>query len=499
MFRWDRSPADARPLFEQALRLFEQAPPSVDHAKAWHHYAEFLFIVEGRRDARRAALARGLEVAEAAGATGVVASIQISLAHDALLRGRVADGLAMVERARALAETSGDPDALVDVAGDESDTLLKMGQFELAAEAGLRGVQAARENGRWADSVAANAAEALLAQGRTTEAAELIDPLTDAPLANLDHYAVHELRAEIDLLRGDVEAATARLRQIKSVVGPIGRIEDAGEIAQRTAEVAVWASRPADGIAEVREVLDRFQATDWTIHCGWLLVVGMRACADLAGQGRAHRDEPATRAAVAAADDLAAWVDRMGGNPFVDHPYVATIPAARASWDAERSRLTGASDPAAWQAAADAWDALGCPHRAAYSGWRHAETRLLAGEPPAAVADTVRANAAAAAGHAPLLAAIRALADRARISLDTASAMAAEPPEATAPYGLTERELLVLRLLAAGRSNGEIGAELFISRKTASVHVSNILRKLGVSTRVQAAALAERAGLVRTS
>jgi DNA-binding NarL/FixJ family response regulator len=67
------------------------------------------------------------------------------------------------------------------------------------------------------------------------------------------------------------------------------------------------------------------------------------------------------------------------------------------------------------------------------------------------------------------------------------------------PYGLTEREMLVLRLLVAGRSNREIGAELFISGKTASVHVSNILRKLGVSTRVQAAALAERAGLMSTS
>ncbi len=54
----------------------------------------------------------------------------------------------------------------------------------------------------------------------------------------------------------------------------------------------------------------------------------------------------------------------------------------------------------------------------------------------------------------------------------------------------------MLRLLVAGRSNREIGAELFISRKTASVHVSNILRKLGVSTRVQAAALAERAGIL---
>ena len=63
-------------------------------------------------------------------------------------------------------------------------------------------------------------------------------------------------------------------------------------------------------------------------------------------------------------------------------------------------------------------------------------------------------------------------------------------------YGLTDRELTVLRLLAAGRTNPQIGAELYISTSTASVHVSNILRKLGVCSRVQAAALAERAGLL---
>jgi DNA-binding NarL/FixJ family response regulator len=55
----------------------------------------------------------------------------------------------------------------------------------------------------------------------------------------------------------------------------------------------------------------------------------------------------------------------------------------------------------------------------------------------------------------------------------------------------------VLRLLAAGRTNAQIGAELYISAKTASVHVTAILRKLGVSNRVQAAALAERAGLLQ--
>jgi DNA-binding CsgD family transcriptional regulator len=191
----------------------------------------------------------------------------------------------------------------------------------------------------------------------------------------------------------------------------------------------------------------------------------------------------------------------MGGIPFIDHPYVATIPAERATWDAERSRLAGPSDPAAWHAAAKTWDDLGCPHRAGYAWWRHAEARLLAGQPPAAATVSLRAAVAAAEGHAPLQAAIDALAERAHIPLDTlpVTVDAPRPSVEAAPYGLTERELLVLLLLVAGYTNGQIGAKLFINPKTASVHVSNILRKLGVSTRVQAAALAERAGLLHTA
>jgi ATP/maltotriose-dependent transcriptional regulator MalT len=455
------------------------------------------FLAEGQWDSRRAALTRGLEVAEAAGTTGVAAGILLHLAHDACLRGQVSEGFAIIERARAQAEASGDGEALVEVAADESDILLKTARFDRAAEAGLRGVLAGRESGRETDLAAANAAEAMLARGRTAEAAELIDPLTDASPANPDHYLVHGVRAEIDLLRGDVDAAAGRLQQIRSVGGRINNIDNAGEIGRRTAEVAVWAGRPADGLIAVREVLARYLSTDWTIQCGWLLVVGMRACAELVEQGQARRDESATRAAVAAAGDLAAWVDRTGGVPFTDHPYVATIPAARANWEAEHARLTGASDPAAWQAAAEAWGALGCRHRAAYAWWRHAEARLLGGDSPAAVAETVRAAAASASGHVPLLAAIRALAERAHIPLTTVLADGAPATVAATPYGLTDREVLVLRLIVAGRSNRQIGAELFISPKTASVHVTNILRKLGVSTRAQAAALAERAGLVR--
>jgi len=89
------------------------------------------------------------------------------------------------------------------------------------------------------------------------------------------------------------------------------------------------------------------------------------------------------------------------------------------------------------------------------------------------------------------------LARRARLTLagDPAAPAADPGDQARHQYGLTARELEVLRLVAVGRSNRDIAAELFISAKTASVHVSNIMSKLGVTTRVEAAALAYRLGL----
>jgi DNA-binding CsgD family transcriptional regulator len=106
---------------------------------------------------------------------------------------------------------------------------------------------------------------------------------------------------------------------------------------------------------------------------------------------------------------------------------------------------------------------------------------------------------ASAEGHLPQQAEIQALGQRARIRLQAQTTAPENPSQADVPatYALTGRELAVLRLLAAGRTNARIGAELYISPKTASVHVTSILRQLGVSGRVQAAALAERAAYSR--
>ena len=79
--------------------------------------------------------------------------------------------------------------------------------------------------------------------------------------------------------------------------------------------------------------------------------------------------------------------------------------------------MAGPGDPGAWDGAAKAWQDLCCPHRAGYAWWRQAEAQLDAGQPAAAAAGPLRAAAAAAGGHAPLLAQIRTLAERARIPL----------------------------------------------------------------------------------
>ena len=118
----------------------------------------------------------------------------------------------------------------------------------------------------------------------------------------------------------------------------------------------------------------------------------------------------------------------------------------------------------------------------------------------AEAAELLRNAARQAAQHVPLMNAIRDLARRARIDLsrpdDPTAVVAAASPDDVLPFGLTDRELAVLRLVADGKTNAEIGAVLYISPKTASVHVTNIMRRLHATSRVQAATIAGRAGLL---
>jgi DNA-binding NarL/FixJ family response regulator len=163
--------------------------------------------------------------------------------------------------------------------------------------------------------------------------------------------------------------------------------------------------------------------------------------------------------------------------------------------EAEHSRANGDNSPERWQGVVDAFGE-GFVYETARARWRLAEALAEDGDRDAAAAQwRLAAQAADLLGAAPLRTALADLGRRARI----ASAEREHGASDRGPLGgLTEREREVLALLAAGCSNREIGSELFISPKTVSVHVSNILGKLKAASRTEAAAIAHREGLIRT-
>jgi DNA-binding CsgD family transcriptional regulator len=172
-------------------------------------------------------------------------------------------------------------------------------------------------------------------------------------------------------------------------------------------------------------------------------------------------------------------------------PHPVDLAGMTALCDAEQHRVAARDTPEQWLAAAELLDAAPRPYPAAYARWRASVALLVAGR-WRQVSDPLRtAYATALALPMPALAArIEGVAARARVSLDAPQ----RPVEVDgSPLAvLSEREREVLALVASGRSNGDIARELFISPKTASVHVSNILRKLEVSTRYAAAAVFDR-------
>jgi DNA-binding CsgD family transcriptional regulator len=218
-------------------------------------------------------------------------------------------------------------------------------------------------------------------------------------------------------------------------------------------------------------------------------------CPGAAGGGRSRRagQGPPPRPASPRRRHRAALLERLQATAAGGLPELAAWHALAL---AERTRRDGQPDPAAWAAAVAAWERLGQPYRAAYAGFRQAEALLAAGDRDRAAAVLDRAAEVTDRLGARLLdGEIKALARRARLAPPATTTATAGAPTPAAQLGLTRREAEVLALVAAGRSNRQIAQALFISPKTVGVHVSNILAKLGVTGRVEAAAIAHRLGL----
>jgi DNA-binding CsgD family transcriptional regulator len=228
------------------------------------------------------------------------------------------------------------------------------------------------------------------------------------------------------------------------------------------------------------------------IYNAELFWLAARLAADLAERARLPgHDAAAEQAAEAAAAAIAEFDRAIGIAPGGGAPPEAL--AFRGLADAELGRLRGEHDTEPWRVAGEQFRGLAQPLRAAYASFRVAEAVALSGGRQAEIAAPLRAafEVASILGANPFRVEVEALARRAGIALESAEG----GDTAAAELGLTDRELEVLRLVAEGRTNPQIGEQLFITTKTASAHVSHILMKLGVTNRAEAAAVAHRAGL----
>ncbi|WP_433164394.1 AAA family ATPase [Kribbella sp. CA-247076] len=322
------------------------------------------------------------------------------------------------------------------------------------------------------DLLEGNLVETLYHLGRWDEALAFQRPATAQQFPALESPL-----AQIYMARGDLDSAA----DLQRLASPLDRddqpLHKLGYVEVQV-QLLLHSGRPSEALAAARAATAVIHGSDVEAEAQTLLLAGLEAAAE-----------------VQARDDFESLVRLLAGA-------VAGVRASAiaAQVAAERSRLVGASDPELWRAAARCWQTFAHPYDEARARFRAAEA-LLASRAPG-----VRSQAAAELEAAlrtaeslravPLMGRIRSLAKLARIPLGqtpTGSEPGADPIEV---IGLTDREIQVLTLLAEGRTNREIGTALYMSAKTASVHVSHILVKLGVRTRVQAAAVAVRLGLV---
>jgi DNA-binding CsgD family transcriptional regulator/tetratricopeptide (TPR) repeat protein len=259
-------------------------------------------------------------------------------------------------------------------------------------------------------------------------------------------------------------------------------------------ELAVLERRFSDARELYREGLELVAGSEELVPEARLHVIGLRGEADAldALDAGAH-DETLRRAARA--------VERLRSvgtaRPPRSDGFGNELAALVATGEAEHLRVLGRSDPNAWAAANRRWEDIGMPYPAAYAAARQAEALLARGDRSRAEALLTAALATATRlGAVPLSTMIRATQTAAGISApEPPTVDGATPREATDAFGLTDREREVAAVLTRGLSNREIAEQLFIAEGTASVHVSRILRKLGVTSRGQAIALLVQQGI----
>jgi DNA-binding CsgD family transcriptional regulator len=512
----------------EAVRLVPAEPPTPEGARVLAALGGAL-MGAGR-------WAESLEVCEAAiacaagaGAPAEESRARNMLGSDLVALGRIDDGLAQLREACRLAELGGPAEVVIVGRYNLALNLTLADRLDEALDVVMAGRETARAVGlerRYGQELAALRGDIQLRLGSVDAALDAAtEGLALAPRVARSVY-LSAVRARISGVRGDVGDVELRLGGVDlHAQDP----DNAAYIAAVLAEARSYADRPAEALGAAEAGLRELEDLDDVLWTAPLVALGLRAVAELAEAARARRSAEELRTATERIGPLRVHLDRIGER--------STTPSGR-GWVAmargELERARGEDSVDDWLAAIAAFEAVPDPLDAAYARFRAAEATLRREGVKADVGGLVAEAAAVAetAGARPLANAVAMLASRARIAprpvavrdgeaapvapahpqagskaapapsssqaapaASSSASSDADARAAAAALGLSSREIEVLALVAAGYSNGEIAERLFITRKTAAVHVTHILDKLDVPNRVGAAMVAARVGL----
>ena len=467
-------------------------PPTWQYARAISTYANTLLNEDDYTIAREQA-ERGRAVARAAGAPWVEADALVTLGFISNREGRNDEAIKLLTEAHKQARKAMVLGVELRAANHLAQAHLELGDLAIGAAVAHEGTKRANQTGLGLAPFGLDVQhlhfQCHFADGKWDHAQEIADGfpvrVTSAPEAFLSSMALF-----IDVAR-DNPAVTERRAWIEPFWS--GHGFDGFIARSLLAEHALWRGDTEQAISEAQFAIGLVNEPPWGYFPSVIrpAAIALSARADRAVHARATGDEETAAAEVAAAAELR-QIAREGA-AFRKRPKFVLGPEGRgwlARAEAHYRRASGDNDPQAWQAVLDAFGPA-YVYETARTQWRLAEALAEAGRRDEAAEQWHQAAQTADKLHArPLRRALDDLARRARIGT------AEQHGDGAVLTALTSREREVLRLIAAGRSNREIASVLFIAPKTASVHVSNILGKLGAASRTEAAAIAHREGLV---
>jgi DNA-binding CsgD family transcriptional regulator len=479
-----------------AAAALPESPPSWQHARALATYAQTLLYPEDQEPARELA-EQARAAARAANAPWVEADALVTLGMLGERHGQTNEAIELFTLAHRQAREARVLGVELRATYQLARAHLERGDLADAGQTAHEGMRRAAETGLGLAPYGLDLQYlhylAHYNDGAWDHAQELADGfsvrVTTIPEARLSAMALF-----IDVARGSPAVEERRMW-----LEPFWKVDGFGQYIARglLAEHALWQGDTATALCETEATLAAHRADygGYTPPGIRVAAIGVCAQADRAALARATGDSEGARAAIEGARELieiareaAAYRRRPKFVLGVDGR--GWLARAEADW----RRVQGDNDPSAWQAVLDTFGPA-FVYEAARTRLRLAEALAEAGRrDDAQQAWRLAAETAERLGARPLRSALDGLARRARIG--PAGHWPAGAPASGGPAGLTSREQEVLRLLTQGRTNREIASALFIAPKTASVHVSNILAKLGAASRTEAAAIAHRRGLL---